>query len=119
MLLSNTLLNKTNPTQLASSLENLKTIHQTLIQNNDFLNQQQVVQQQQQQQVQHQSVDPKLSAVSLDHPDADRWFYLDPQNQIQGAFSSEQMAGWFTAGYFNLNLMIKRGCDEKFLPLGK
>lgn len=62
--------------------------------------------------------DPKLGAVSMDHPDAERWFYLDPQNQIQGSFSSEQMAGWFAAGYFTLNLMIKRGCDDKFLPLG-
>ena len=59
-----------------------------------------------------------MGAVSLDHPDAENWFYLDPQNQIQGAFSSEQMAGWFTAGYFTLSLMVKRGCDEKFLPLG-
>ena len=64
-------------------------------------------------------MDPKQGAVPLDHPEAERWFYLDPQNQIQGSFSSEQMAGWFTAGYFSMNLMIKRGCDEKFLPLGK
>ena len=79
--------------------------------------------QQQQQQVsstttQPQNMDPKRGAVGLDHPDADKWFYLDPQNQIQGSFTSEQMAGWFAAGYFPLNLMIKRGCDEKFLPLG-
>ncbi len=61
--------------------------------------------------------DPKLGAVPLDHPDAERWFYLDPQNQIQGPFSSEQMTGWFVGGYFSSNLMIKRGLDEKFLPL--
>lgn len=66
----------------------------------------------------NKNTDPKLGAVSLDHPDAENWFYADPQNQIQGAFSSEQMAGWFTAGYFTLSLMIKRGCDDKFLPLG-
>ena len=64
------------------------------------------------------NTDPKRGAVSSDHQDADRWFYLDPQNQIQGSFSSEQMAGWFAAGYFSLNLMIKRGRDEKFSPLG-
>lgn len=28
------------------------------------------------------------------------------------------MAGWFTAGYFNMSLMVKRGRDEKFAPLG-
>ncbi len=65
------------------------------------------------------NLDPKRGPVQPDHPDADRWFYLDPQNQIQGSFSSEQMAGWFAAGYFTLNLMIKRGVDDKFLPLGK
>ncbi len=84
-------------------------------------------QQQQKQQQQHEktaspalitNTDPKLGAVSLDHPEAYQWFYLDPQNQIQGAFSAEQMAGWLAAGYFTLNLMIKRGCDDKFLPLG-
>jgi len=64
------------------------------------------------------NMDPTRGAVGLDHPDADKWFYLDPQNQIQGAFSSEQMAGWFSAGYFSLSLMIRRGCDEKFVPLG-
>ena len=62
--------------------------------------------------------DPKRGAVPGDHQDADRWFYLDPQNQIQGSFSSEQMAGWFTAGYFTMSLMVKRGRDEKFAPLG-
>jgi PERQ amino acid-rich with GYF domain-containing protein len=64
------------------------------------------------------NMDPKLGAVSFDHPDADKWFYLDPQNEIQGPFTAEQMAGWFAAGYFSLSLMIKRGCDEKFVPLG-
>ncbi len=63
-------------------------------------------------------MDPKRGAVPSDHQDADRWFYLDPQNQIQGSFSSEQMAGWFAAGYFRLDLMIKRGRDDKFSPLG-
>ncbi|CAF0919238.1 unnamed protein product [Brachionus calyciflorus] len=65
-----------------------------------------------------QNTDPKLGSVGMEHPDADRWFYLDPQNQIQGSFSSEQMSGWLTAGYFSMTLMVKRGCDEKFLPLG-
>jgi PERQ amino acid-rich with GYF domain-containing protein len=83
---------------------------------------QQQLQQQQHQQQQHSpqitNQDPKVGPVSLDHPEAEHWFYLDPQNQIQGAFSSEQMAGWLTAGYFTPTLMVKRGCDDKFLPLG-
>jgi hypothetical protein len=61
----------------------------------------------------------KSGSVPLNHPDAEKWLYLDPQNQIQGTFTSEEMAGWFAAGYFTLNLMIRRGCDDQFLPLGK
>ncbi len=64
------------------------------------------------------SLDVKCGPVPLNHPDAEKWLYLDPQNQIQGTFTSEEMAGWFAAGYFTLNLMIRRGCDEQFLPLG-
>ena len=109
------MLNKASPNNVlinASSqqtFENLQTLQQNI---------------QQQQQIKNDlllstlNLDPKRSAVPLDHQDAERWFYLDPQNQIQGSFSSEQMAGWFAAGYFTPNLMIKRGRDEKFLPLG-
>ena len=86
----------------------------------------QAILQQQQQQQQHfnslklnnENNDAKKGAVNLNHPDADKWLYLDPQNQIQGTFTSEEMAAWFAAGYFTLNLMIKRGCDDQFLPLG-
>jgi hypothetical protein len=62
--------------------------------------------------------DPNIGAVPIDHPDADNWFYLDPQDQVQGPFSADQMASWFVAGYFSLNLTIKRGRDDKFVPLG-
>ena len=99
------LLNKLANANPQMALDNLHTLQQQLSSS--------------QQQQQQQNMDPKRGAVHIDHPDADKWFYLDPQNQIQGSFSSEQMAGWFAAGYFTLNLMIKRGCDEKFLPLGK
>lgn len=64
-------------------------------------------------------MNPKLGAVALEHPDAEKWFYLDPQNNVQGPFSNEQMAVWCTAGYFTLNLMMKRGSDPKFVPFGK
>jgi len=98
------LLSKLSGSNPQMTLDNLHTLQQQLSST---------------QQQQQQNMDPKRGAVNVDHPDADKWFYLDPQNQIQGSFSSEQMAGWFAAGYFTLNLMIKRGCDEKFLPLGR
>ena len=28
------------------------------------------------------------------------------------------MTEWFQAGYFNMSLMVKRGCDSSLLPLG-
>lgn len=82
-----------------------------------------IIQQQQAQtqldaQLKIESLDAKKGAVPIGHPDAEKWFYLDPQNQIQGGFTSEEMAGWFAAGYFSLSLMIRRGCDDQFLPLG-
>ena len=75
-------------------------------------------QQQQQSSLKIENNDPKKGAVPLGNPEADKWLYLDPQNQIQGTFTSEEMAAWFAAGYFTLTLMIKRGCDDQFLPLG-
>ena len=96
--------------QLQPTFESLQAIHQNLQQQQLKLNNELLLA--------SPTADPKRGAVASDHPDADRWFYLDPQNQIQGSFSSEQMAGWFAAGYFRLDLMIKRGRDEKFTPLG-
>lgn len=29
------------------------------------------------------------------------------------------MAEWFQAGYFTMSLLVKRGCDEVFQPLGE
>lgn len=35
-----------------------------------------------------------------------------------GPFQSSEMAEWFSAGYFTMNLLVKRGCDEEFMGLG-
>ncbi|CAF1027931.1 unnamed protein product [Brachionus calyciflorus] len=61
----------------------------------------------------------KIQNSNQDHASpGDNWFYLDSQNQIQGPFNSEKMANWLASGYFSMNLMVKRGCDEQFVPLG-
>ena len=57
--------------------------------------------------------------VPLDHEDAKKWFYRDPQGDLQGPFKAAEMAEWFSAGYFTMNLLVKRGCDETFQPLGE
>lgn len=37
---------------------------------------------------------------------------------VTGPFASSEMAEWFSAGYFTMNLLVKRGCDEHFQALG-
>lgn len=46
------------------------------------------------------------------------WFSHFP-GVISGPFTSNEMAEWFSAGYFTMNLSVRRGCDEQFSPLGK
>ncbi|XP_076852461.1 GRB10-interacting GYF protein 1-like isoform X1 [Brachyhypopomus gauderio] len=58
------------------------------------------------------------SALPLTHESAMKWFYKDPQGEIQGPFSPVEMCEWFQAGYFIMTLLVKRGCDEGFQPLG-
>ena len=53
-----------------------------------------------------------------DHPDSEKWFYRDPQGEIQGPFLTAEMSDWFTAGYFTMTLLVKRGKDDYFCPLG-
>ncbi|XP_027145074.1 GRB10-interacting GYF protein 2 isoform X6 [Larimichthys crocea] len=62
---------------------------------------------------------PKPSGLPLTHEAALKWFYKDPQGEIQGPFSNQEMAEWFQAGYFTMSLLVKRGCDEVFQPLGE
>ncbi|KAJ8246840.1 hypothetical protein GJAV_G00255970 [Gymnothorax javanicus] len=58
------------------------------------------------------------AALPLSHEAAMKWFYKDPQGEIQGPFSTLEMSEWFQAGYFTMTLLVKRGCDEGFQPLG-
>uniref|UniRef100_A0A3Q1FKJ3 GRB10 interacting GYF protein 2 n=1 Tax=Acanthochromis polyacanthus TaxID=80966 RepID=A0A3Q1FKJ3_9TELE len=62
---------------------------------------------------------PKPSGLPLTHEAALKWFYKDPQGEIQGPFSNQEMTEWFQAGYFTVSLLVKRGCDEIFQPLGE
>lgn len=98
---------------------------------------------------------PKPAGLPLTHEAALKWFYKDPQGEIQGEgfymlkiylkyctfifktapvsalsplcslfvlsgpFSNQEMAEWFQAGYFTMSLLVKRGCDEVFQPLGE
>ncbi|KAK4887571.1 hypothetical protein RN001_003842 [Aquatica leii] len=55
---------------------------------------------------------------NLTQPVQDKWYYQDPQGDLQGPFLSSEMAEWYRAGYFTSSLLVKRLCDETFHRLG-
>ncbi|XP_034021004.1 GRB10-interacting GYF protein 1 isoform X2 [Thalassophryne amazonica] len=67
---------------------------------------------------QQQETRNTAAALPLSHEAAMKWFYKDPQGEIQGPFTTVEMCEWFQAGYFIMTLLVKRGCDEGFQPLG-
>ncbi|XP_066257263.1 GIGYF family protein Gyf [Euwallacea similis] len=56
---------------------------------------------------------------NLSVPGQDKWFYQDPQGQMQGPFTNMEMSEWFKAGYFGQDLKVRRQCDERFFLLGE
>jgi PERQ amino acid-rich with GYF domain-containing protein len=50
----------------------------------------------------------------------DKWWYKDPQGEVQGPFSAEDMTTWLLAGYFGADLLVRRGDSlGDFTMLGK
>lgn len=48
----------------------------------------------------------------------EKWYYRDPQGEVQGPFIASEMAEWCKAGYFTPNLLVRRTCDERYATLG-
>ncbi|XP_076756248.1 GIGYF family protein Gyf isoform X1 [Xylocopa sonorina] len=48
----------------------------------------------------------------------EKWFYRDPQGEVQGPFLASEMAEWCKSGYFTAGLMVRRTCDERYATLG-
>ncbi|XP_012534011.1 GRB10-interacting GYF protein 2 isoform X2 [Monomorium pharaonis] len=48
----------------------------------------------------------------------EKWFYRDPQGEVQGPFLASEMAEWCKAGYFSTGLLVRRTCDERYATLG-
>jgi PERQ amino acid-rich with GYF domain-containing protein len=48
----------------------------------------------------------------------EKWFYRDPQGEVQGPFLANEMAEWCKAGYFTAGLLVRRTCDERYTTLG-
>ncbi|XP_015430986.1 PREDICTED: PERQ amino acid-rich with GYF domain-containing protein 2 isoform X2 [Dufourea novaeangliae] len=49
----------------------------------------------------------------------EKWFYRDPQGEVQGPFLASEMAEWCKSGYFTARLMVRRTCDERYTTLGE
>lgn len=49
----------------------------------------------------------------------EKWYYRDPQGDVQGPFLASDMTEWYRAGYFSVTLLLKRQCDERFFTLGE
>ena len=58
-----------------------------------------------------QAVPPPAPPTFIDDK---QWYYRDPQNNVQGPFSSADMERWFAAGYFNILLPVKRLGEAHF-----
>ncbi|KAM5165418.1 GRB10-interacting GYF protein 2 isoform 1-T3 [Mantella aurantiaca] len=61
---------------------------------------------------------PDLRVKGLPPDNQQKWYYKDPQGEIQGPFSNREMAEWYQAGYFPVTLLLRRVCDETFQTLG-
>lgn len=69
------------------------------------------------------SMMPKIPSAAIIQQSADaiiddkQWFYRDPQNVVQGPFSSADMERWFNAGYFTVLLPVKRHSETQFTTI--
>lgn len=61
---------------------------------------------------------PPINNMGIQLPLTDQWYYEDPNNTIQGPFSSQEMFYWYRAGFFNQTLMVRRGWETVMRPLG-
>ncbi|XP_060829689.1 GRB10-interacting GYF protein 2-like isoform X2 [Bombus pascuorum] len=67
------------------------------------------------------SISPSIGNQSSTVPSTngqEKWFYRDPQGEVQGPFLASEMTEWCKAGYFTAGLMVRRTCDERYSTLG-
>ncbi|MDC6270792.1 GYF domain-containing protein [Acetobacter pasteurianus] len=57
------------------------------------------------------------TTIPLLTSDKIEWHYIDPSGNEQGPFNGDMMQEWFTGGYLDLSLMIKRVGEKEFKPL--
>lgn len=65
------------------------------------------------------TIPPPMSNQQNSSNVQEKWFYRDPQGEVQGPFLASEMAEWCKAGYFTAGLMVRRACDERYTTLGE
>ncbi|KAF7385552.1 hypothetical protein HZH68_013982 [Vespula germanica] len=65
------------------------------------------------------TISPSMSNQQTSSNVQEKWFYRDPQGEVQGPFLASEMAEWCKAGYFTAGLMVRRTCDERYTTLGE
>ncbi|KAL3316018.1 hedgehog receptor [Cichlidogyrus casuarinus] len=56
---------------------------------------------------------------SLKQPEKPIWIYIDPQDKVQGPFTSNAMSQWFELNYLPQNLQLRRITEANFTTLEK
>ncbi|XP_026465050.1 GIGYF family protein CG11148-like [Ctenocephalides felis] len=62
---------------------------------------------------------PPTQPVVMSVVGSDKWFYRDPQGEVQGPFLASEMSEWYRAGYFTNELLVRRACDDRYTTLGE
>lgn len=61
---------------------------------------------------------PNPNIIDANSATQEKWYYRDPQGEVQGPFLASEMAEWWKQGYFSSNLLIRRTYDERYATLG-
>ena len=63
----------------------------------------------------------EIDGIGPDELEADSWVYKDPNGQVQGPFSKQEVLAWWDEGYFPPNLPVQSqlSAKENWVPLEK
>ncbi|KAH9286293.1 hypothetical protein ECG_01955 [Echinococcus granulosus] len=59
---------------------------------------------------------PPLPSIPLQSSQSSStlWYYRDPSGLVRGPYDDATMAAWFSAGYFPIQIEVRRECDKVF-----
>ncbi|CAJ0949986.1 unnamed protein product, partial [Mesorhabditis belari] len=60
-----------------------------------------------------------MQAMDMSKQPEVKWFYLGPDDNPYGSFSSKDMMQWVNSGYFGDNVPVRTENDQHFYPIGE